>query len=136
MCLSDNSHHATDFMYFPTEALANRRHLRGVLCLAMCCGVMSGSESVPLRKVLKRCMLFRQCCEAHIHRNPAKQSSLAKVYIVWRCVRFIFSDAVQNIVAKNFFTIFNGLQKAKFRWIIRYYLFASTVNSNGEGDME
>ncbi len=41
--------------------------------------VMSGSESVPLRKVLKRCMLFRQCCEAHIHRNPAKQSSLAKV---------------------------------------------------------
>ena len=108
MCLSDNSHHATDFMCFPSEALANRRYLRDVFCLAhhvpwcLYRGVMSGSESVPLRKTLKRCMLLRQCYEAHIHRNPAKQSSLAKAYIVWRSVQFSFLDAVQNIAAKNF----------------------------------
>ena len=79
------------FHVLSVEALANRRHLRGVFCLARCRGVMSGSESVPPRKALKRCMLFRQFCEAHMHRNPAKQSPLTKAYVVWQHDQFFFS---------------------------------------------
>ena len=78
--------------------------------LATCRGVMSGSESVPHRKALKRCMLFRQFCEAHMHRNPAKQSSLAKAASISVAYTLLsggasslsYSDAAQNITAKNF----------------------------------
>ena len=98
------------FHVLSVEALANRRHLRGVLCLVRCRGVMSGSESVPPRKALKRCMLFRQFCEAHMHRNPAKQSSLAKAASISVAYTLLsggapslsYSDAAQNITAKNF----------------------------------
>ena len=79
------------FHVLSVEALANRRHLRGVFCLARCRGVMSGSESVPPRKALKRCMLFRQFCEAHMHRNSAKQSPLTKAYVVWQHDQSFFS---------------------------------------------
>ena len=97
------------FHVLSVEALANRRHLRGVLCLVRCRGVMSGSESVPPRKALKRCMLFRQCCEAHIHRNHAKQSPLTKAASISVAYTLLsggvpslsFSDAPQNIAAKN-----------------------------------
>lgn len=72
------------------EALANRRHFRGVFYLVMWRGVMSGSESVPHRKALNRCMLLERFCEAHIHRNHAKQSSHWKVCVSVRRNRFFF----------------------------------------------
>ena len=79
------------------EALANRRHFRGVFYLACTthrgvggCSVMSGSESVPHRKALNRCMLLERFCEAHIHRNHAKQSSHWKVCASVRHNRFFF----------------------------------------------
>ena len=113
MCLSDNSHHATVFMCFPTEALANRRYLRSVFYFVMYRGVMSGSESVPLRKSLKRCMLLRQCCEAHIHRNLAKQSSLTKTYVVWRRAQsFLFRMQIKVSEQKTSISLIT--QSAKF----------------------
>ena len=49
-------------------------------CLVMYCDVMSSSESVPLRKTRKLCMLFRHCCRhAFI---PALQCKLPQKFFL------------------------------------------------------
>ena len=82
---------------------------------------MSGSESVPLRKALKRCMLFRQFCEAHMHRNPAKQSSLAKAASISVAYTLLsggasslsYSNAMQISQQKTSFILFDWSAKIK-----------------------
>ena len=100
--LSQNSYHATVFMCFPTEALANRRYLRSVFYFAMYRGVMSGSESVPLRKALKLCMLFRHCAEHALIRALQSKAPLEILCCLAACPVFPFSDANQGIGSKNF----------------------------------
>ena len=90
LCLREKRTPCNRIHVLSVEALANRRHFRGVFYLVMWRSVMSGSESVPHRKALNRCMLLERFCEAHIHRNHAKQSSHWKVCASVRHNRFFF----------------------------------------------
>ena len=85
-CSFTNSHYATGFQCFLTEALANRRYLRGVFGLVRYRGVMSGSESVPPKETWNPCILFRQCYGARVYQGQARQSFSQKPGCLATCL--------------------------------------------------